>query len=219
LVSGVALDGDGFAWLEENAAGRARALRVVGSRAAAPTTAFEIEAPPSADLYPANVDALAAGPQGELALLRLPSGREPASSFDPALLVAAGAQAVPLAPWTTLTSAEDPACKNDSSGWRATIQTAAPWLRLSGAGELAGADDAPMLARVRWSTARVCLEAVELRTQDYGTPTDGSGVATSWAAPAESWAVVRFAGGAAAGRVVVVAGSELRQPLECNLQP
>jgi hypothetical protein len=216
IVSGVALDGDGFAWLEEDGAGRARAVRATqGSR----TTAFEVDPPPSADLYPADVDALAVGPRGELALLRMPSGSEPASPFDPALLVVPGTQPVPLAPWSTLAPAEDAACRNDPSGWRATIQTALPWLRLSGAGELAGVDDAPMLARVRWSTTRVCLEAVELRTQDYGATAAASPSAAPWGAPAESWAVARFAGAVAAGRVVVVAGGELRQPLECNLQP
>jgi hypothetical protein len=40
---------------------------------------------------------------------------------------------------------------------------------------------------------------------------------TAWDAPVESWAVAKFAGGATAGRVVVIPGGELRQSLECKL--
>jgi len=75
-----------------------------------------------------------------------------------------------------------------------------------------------MLARVRWSAARVCLEAVELRTQDVAVASgQPSQWGTPWDAALESWAVARMAGGAAAGRVVVVPGGELRQPMECTL--
>ena len=75
-----------------------------------------------------------------------------------------------------------------------------------------------MLARVRWSASRICLEAVELRSQDTaGSPGGQSAWGTPLDQPVESWVVARFAGVAAAGRVVVVPGGELRQPLECKL--
>ena len=76
-----------------------------------------------------------------------------------------------------------------------------------------------MLARVRWSPSRVCLEAVELRSQDTAASSGGasSPSGTPLDQPVESWVVARFAGGAAAGRVVVVAGAEQRQRLECKL--
>jgi hypothetical protein len=216
VVGGAALDGDAFAWLEENNVGRARVMRA--GTAGAPVTAFEIDAPPSADLYPANVDALAVGPHGELAVLRTPSGGEPPSQLDPAVLLVPGAPARALAPWSSLTPADDAACRSDAGGWRATLQTVAPWLRLVGAGDLRGADDAPMLARVRWSASRVCLEAVELRTQDLAVaPGQPSQWGTAWDSPLESWAVARLVGGAAAGRVVVAPGAELHQPMECTL--
>jgi hypothetical protein len=190
---------------------------------ASPATAFELDAPPTADLYPANVDALAVGPHSELALVRMPSGSEPPSAVDPAVLLAPGAPAVALAPWSTLTPADDPACKADTAGWRVTLQTIAPWLHLDAAGDLRGMEDSFMLARVRWSSSRACLEAVELRTQDMTVAPGGgsqpSQWGTAWDAPVESWAVARFAGGAAAGRVVVIAGGELRQSLECKLGP
>jgi hypothetical protein len=216
VVSGAALEGDAFVWLEENASGRARAMRAGGT--GAPATAFELDAPPTADLYPANLDALAVGPHGELAVLRTPSGGEPPSPLDPAVILAPGAPATALAPWSTLASADDPACKSDPGGWRVTIQTVAPWLRLTGVGDLRGVEDAPMLARVRWSASRVCLEGVELRTQDLSVAgAQPSQWGTPWDSPVESWAVARFAGGAAAGRVVVVPGGEIHQPVECKL--
>jgi hypothetical protein len=130
---------------------------------------------------------------------------------------------LPLAPWSTLAPADDPACKADTAGYRVTLQTIAPWLRLKAASEeLRGMDDAFMLARVRWSPARVCLEGVELRAQDMTVvqPANVMGPAgwgTPWDSPVESWVVARFTGTAASGRVVVVPGGEVRQPLECKL--
>ena len=218
VVSAVELDGDSFAILAEDGSGRARAVRFGPS--GAPVTALDVDAPPTSDLYPANVDALAVGPRGDLGLLRTPSGGEPASAADPAVLLQPGAPALALAAWSTLTPADDPACKSDATGWRATLQTMLPWLRVVGAGDLHGAEDARMLARVRWSATRVCLEAVELRTEDVGSSgMSGAPFGSPWDIPAESWAVARFAGGESAGRVVVLPGAELRQPLECKLAP
>jgi hypothetical protein len=219
IVSAAALDGEAVAWLEEDSSGHARVVRL--GAGATPATAFELDAPPSSDLYPANIDALAVGPRGDLAVVRAPSGSEPASAMDPAVVVAPGVPSTPLAPWSTLLPADDPACKSDAAGWRVTLQTIAPWVRLVGASELRGMDEATMLARVRWSTARVCLEAVELRTQDTTVSAQGTSSqwGSPWDSPVESWVVARFAGGAAAGRVIVVAGGEQHQPLECRLGP
>jgi len=184
-----------------------------------PAPVFQLDAPPSGDLYPPNTDALAVGPRGELAVLRTPSGSEPPSALDPAVVVMPTAGAAPLAPWSTLTSADDPACKSDPGGWRATVQAMAPWLRLGGGADMRGPDDAPMLARVRWTASRVCLEAVELRGADttVAPPPGNPQFGTAWDQPVESWIVARFAGGAAAGRVIVLQGAEMHQPLECTL--
>jgi hypothetical protein len=49
VVSAAALDGEGLAWLEQDASGRARVLRVprAGAAAGPPATAFELEPPPT----------------------------------------------------------------------------------------------------------------------------------------------------------------------------
>jgi len=225
VVSATAVENGGVAWLEEESSGHARVMRLGSS--AAPAVAFELDAPPSAELYPANIDALAVGPHGELAVLRTPSGSEPPSAVDPAVLLPPGAPAIALAPWSTLTPADDPACRADTAGWRVTVQTIAPWLRLEAPGDLRGMGESFMLARLRWSPARACLEAVEVRTQDMAIST-GSAASpsanpspwgTAWDGPVESWMVARFAGGSSAGRVVVIPGGELRQPAECRLGP
>jgi len=217
IVSAADLDGGAVAWLEEDSTGSARVMHLGSSGTPAPV--FQLDAPPSGDLYPPNTDALAVGPRGELAVLRTPSGSEPPSALDPAVVVMPTAGATALAPWSTLTAADDPACKSDPGGWRATVQAMAPWLRLGGGADMRGPDDAPMLARVRWTASRVCLEAVELRGADttVAPPPGNPQFGTAWDQPVESWIVARFAGGAAAGRVIVLQGAEMHQPLECTL--
>ena len=226
LVSGVALGADDFAVLEIDQNGKGRVARVTASGLVA---IFEVPAPPTPQSYPANNDALAIGPKGELAVLRTPSGGEPSSALDPALLLAPGAGVTALAAWSTLTPAEDAACKSDTGGWRATIQTQLAWIRLSGA-DTNAMEDTPMAARVRWSTTRVCLEAVELRAEDIqmtttGAPGGGIGPGgrrwqpMPWEGPVENWVVAKFAGGASAGRVGIIPGIEIRQPLTCGLAP
>jgi hypothetical protein len=136
-----------------------------------------------------------------------------------------------LAPWSTLKAADSPECRGETGGWRATVAALKPWVRIGGDASLE--DDAPMFVRVRWSVARVCLEAIELRVEDApvrvqlreqaGRPRpdgkDGKveGATTSQDVAVESWIVARFAGGAAASRVSVVPGVEQRQAMGCGL--
>lgn len=187
---------------------------------------FDVPAPPSSDLVPANPDAIAIGPRGEVAVLRTASGGTPSSEQDPALLYGANGASLPLAPWSTMALASDPACRalaalppNDpSGGWRAVVQTTRPWVSVTGAG-LKLADDTPALMRVRWTQSRVCLEAIEARLPDAKLRTvqksdDGSSTPFDLSAP--TWLVARFAGAPAAVRSSVMLGSEQRQPLVCT---
>ena len=81
-----------------------------------------------------------------------------------------------------------------------------------------------MLARVRWSTIRVCLEAVELRLPDRETRVSVAGKrpradyeASFFEATLEPWLVARFAGVPASARIAVAPGLEQRQPMQCTL--
>ena len=173
-------------------------------------------APPPGDstLNPVNADALAIGAQGALAILRTPSGLEPPSSVNPALLLPLGSgPIVALAPWSTLTSADDPACRGDLSGYRAVVQPADSWLHVHGGAKPHDGvtASAGMLARVRWGATRVCLEAVEV-ADGARTLRDGGELETA--------TVARFTGKtSASGRVGVTPGAELHQALACKIGP
>ncbi|MEP7120455.1 MAG: hypothetical protein ABJE95_06085 [Byssovorax sp.] len=208
-VSAVELGGGEFAVLMVGSDG---AIEVFKLGAGGVSSVHRAPAPGDSTLNPTNADALAIGAQGALAILRTPSGAEPPTAANPALLLPLGSgPIVALAPWSTLTAADDPACRGDGSGFRAVIQPAASWLHVRGGtkphdGLNAGAG---MLARVRWGASRVCLEAVEVadgsRTMREGTEL-------------ETAVVARFTGKtSSAGRVGVTPGADLHQAISCKL--
>jgi hypothetical protein len=218
-VSAALLPGGNLALLSVDADDRERVLRVSQTGIA---ELAEIPGIEPDHQFAANPDALAIGPDGSLAVLRTPSGEEPARIGDPALLLklpqnlANSAKTSTnsivmetLAPWSTLAAAEDPVCSGDPAAYRAILQTQAPWVRLRGSRSFEAAVSA-MSAVVRWGTSRVCLEAIEL--PDAPLEIEGKG-------PMEMTVVARFARPALAGRLGVRLGSESRQPLSCALSP
>jgi hypothetical protein len=205
VVSAVGLGPGELAVLSVESDGKGHVFRL---GAAGVTRVGEVPAPPSPEHSPANPDALALGPSGALSILRTPSGSEPPSVADPALLLPmSGSGATPLALWSTLTRADDPACRNDPRGVRAVIQTLSPWVQLRH-GSPAAASSHAMWARVRWSAARVCLEAIELA--DKETPLARGETVIPVVA-------VRFGATPNAGRMAIGLGFEERQPLMCSL--
>jgi hypothetical protein len=212
-VSAVALPGAGpgaggiaTLWIDD--AGAVSVHRLSGGTL---TRIGGLPAPPTGYHYPANPDALAIGPQSDLWILRAPSGSEPPSAEDPALLFPlAGGPPRALAPWSTLASAADPVCRDAPGGYRAIVQSVRPWLR---AGPSRPPDEAltPMTARVRWSEARVCLEAIEVPV--------GMAAAPGGTSALEAVIVARFAGAAGAGEITVGLGVERRQAIACTLEP
>jgi len=209
IVSGVVLDAEEVAFLEVDSTGVGKVFKLAGG---VMTDLFDVVSTANETYYPANPDALALGPKGELAILRTPSGSDPASALDPAFVVRQAAPPAPLAPWSELKLADDPACKADKDGWRAVIQTVGPWIRLANP-ELRVVEDAPMFARVRWSAKRVCLEGFEIRlppasVQPAGGP--GTNEPTTFA----TWLVAK---GSTFARVGIAEGVEWRQPLECSV--
>jgi hypothetical protein len=221
-VSAAIVGADDLAVLEVDGSGAGHVFRI-GAAGVAPIDLFDLPAPPSSEYYPANADAIAIGPKGEIAVLRTPSGSEPPSAKDPALLIAQGGQTTPLAPWSTIEPADSPACKADT-GWRATINAIGPWLRFAG-NEPKTSEEGIMVARVRWSTSRVCLEAVELRLVEHeqrvNVPSNGKPRSDydsfTYEASFEPWLVARFLGAPVAGKVAVMSGAELHQAMQCSL--
>ncbi|HSO30984.1 MAG TPA: hypothetical protein VLT33_00670 [Labilithrix sp.] len=205
IISGVGLGGDEAAFLELESSGVGHVFRIGGGGV---TELFDVN--PTANdtaFYPANPDSLAVGPRGDLAIIRVGSGSDPASAQDPALLLVPALPAVALAPWSTLRLADDPACKEP--GWRTTLQVIAPWIRTS-TPELR-VEDLPMIARVKWSDKRVCLEGVEVKLPDVSVRAPGSSGADLL--KVGSWLVSR---GSTFARIAIADGVEWRQPLECT---
>jgi hypothetical protein len=209
-VSAVELGGGELAVLMVGSYGEIEILKV---GAAGISLIHHLPALVDQELNPANSDALAIGAQGALALLRTPSGSQPPSAADPALLLPLGSgPVVALAPWSTLTAADDPVCRGATDGYRAVVQIAEPWLHVRGGRAPDSlAPGAAMLARVRWGATRVCLEAVEVP--------DGVRMIHQLE-ELETSVVARFTGKSpAAGRVGMMPGAELWRPLSCKLLP
>jgi hypothetical protein len=164
-------------------------------------------APP---LYPSNADALAQGAHGELAILRSPSGREPATLADPAVLLHEDGRVSVLAPWSRLFLADAPECKPAADDYRAVLQTSQAWLQLIEAGQPASAAAlrAGMFALLRGNADRLCLEAVEL----------ADAPANQGDSSHETRLSARFVGRERrAARLGFAPGFEFRQALSCSL--
>ncbi|MBS2013898.1 MAG: hypothetical protein JST00_13495 [Deltaproteobacteria bacterium] len=208
VVSAVSLPGDDVAFLELEGSGVGHVFRTSGSTT---SDLFDVS-PTIADtgFYPANPDALAINAKGDLAILRTASGSDPASAADPAILMVPSMPPVALAPWSTLRTMDDPACKEP--GWRATLQTILPWVRITSP-ELRVLD-IPMVARVKWNEKRVCLEGLEVKLPDVSMRVPGAGGHEPL--KVGSWLVLR---GNTFTRVAVADGVEWRQPMECTVVP
>lgn len=163
---------------------------------------FAMPHPPEVATPPAP-DALAIGPDAKLAVIRVTT-RHPPTAEQPALLLRPGEPPVALAPWSTVAAGGTPPCEG-MQGHRAVIVTTEPWLDLGG-GEEPFADRVGF-ALVRWSTDRVCLDAIEL-------PAHGFDLASG---TVDSYMAVRFGKDAGAGHLLVAEGAELREPRSCEI--
>ncbi len=208
IVSAVALPGDETAFLEVDSNGMGKVFKLGPSGL---TDLFDVSPTSNEAYYPANPDALAVGPKGELAIVRTPSGSDPASALDPAFFVIPASPPAPLAPWSELKLGDDPVCKTDKTGFRATLQTVAPWIRVS-TPELR-VEEAPMLARVRWSDKRLCLEGFEVKLPSVSVRTGASNIGTD-PVTFSTWLVAR---GSTFARVGITEGIEWRQALACTV--
>ncbi len=152
-----------------------------------------------------SIDALGLSAEGELAVLRFSSGLSAPSKEYPVLAYRPG-KLETLAPWSSLRLASDPACA-EKGGYRALVLPTESWLELAGSPGHSDDDDWGMTMAVRWSTERVCLEALELGDETFSIFDEG--MLTRVAAS--------FVGKPEAARLGFTQGYELRQPLSCTL--
>ncbi len=161
--------------------------------------------PPGSPVF-VNPDSIAVGQDGKLRLLRLAPGVEPPTIDDPAWVLSDDAAPVALAPWSSLELATSPACLHDD-GYRALIQTPRAWVRVNGTGV---GRPAGMTALVRWSTERVCLEAIEV---GFGELRPAEPVR-----PVQVMAVTRFVGaGVGSSLLGAESTSTVHEPATCAL--
>lgn len=170
---------------------------------------------------------------GGLAMLVLdgPPARSAGMIALDALGTSPAGDAVRLAPWSTLTRGDDPACAGDDGVRAVLLLESAAWLGLA-SDELPGLSsqgpgrfghERDMVALVRWSASRVCLDA--LRVGAYDAHRGGQVTLVSVWAPAASKGAKKGAGVAnegAAGAASKPPGAVLRtrsllQPLRCDL--
>jgi hypothetical protein len=209
LISGASLGADEAAFLELETSGVGHVFKIAGGGT---TDLFDISPTVNdAAYYPANPDAVAVGPKNEIGVIRTASGSDPASTWDPAIVIVPAMPPVALAPWSKLEFGDSPACKEP--GWRATLQIIAPWVKVT-TPELR-IDESPMIARVKWNEKRVCLEGFEAKMSNVNLRVTG-GDRSAEPLALSTWLVAK---GSTFMRVGVADGVEWRQPLECTVVP
>lgn len=131
-----------------------------------------------------------------------------------------------LAPWSSLVTADDPACSADKKGYRALVPLDPSVHFMLDSSELPGVSLGKQgIALVRWSEERVCLEAVDLAVLDPRRRPDspaGENLVIRWAAApsAKGAAPGTSPRASSAGEAVGALRSlELMQPLTCSLRP
>ncbi len=205
IMGAAAIGEDKLAAVMVSADGEARVVELSPGRSRVIAT---VPPPPRSTEYPGNVDAIGVDSTGGIALIRMPSGSQIPTEDDPAWLIRGADALKPLAPWFTLQTADTAACLGDSSGHRAILQLRQRWLRLR-TGDLRGGDVAPMMAMVRWSAERVCLEA--MMTTGPELELRGTTLAPAY--------IARFAGKPVAARRSFDSGAEYGSSLACTLEP
>jgi hypothetical protein len=128
-----------------------------------------------------------------------PSKARPAWAYRP------GKPPLALADWSHLLPASAPQCASND-GYRAIVRSDQNWLKLVQSDSHLDAAEGTT-ALVRWSSERVCLEAVELPADSFPVPDE----------LLTTRVVAVFGTKPAAARLGLAMGTELRQPLSCTL--
>jgi hypothetical protein len=191
------LDGSTLAVLARDSAGRTLVLRVTRGGVHAE---LELPAPPRPELAPSTLG-LALGDDGELGVLVSPSSGPPTRE-DPALLFVGHGPPRVLASWDTLEAASSPACEG-REGVALALAAPAAWLS-TGIGVDPGQ---PTWLALRWSSDRVCLEAVDSPGVRIDAPTGTLDART----------IARLDAKPGASLLAIGEGVELRDRRSCEL--
>jgi hypothetical protein len=203
IVSGAAERSGRVLLLIDDGAGRSHVLQVVGG---ASSLLFTMPSGVTSAALSSTPDALAVTSDGDIAVLHVTSGDDPPSDAYPLLAYRPDKPIEQLAAWSTLRAAGDPACA-DKAGYRALLLPMQSWLALARS-EPDAEQDSGMVAAVRWSKQRVCLEALELSDNPFNVADE----------ELLTRVVARFVAKPEAGRIGFGQGMELRQPLTCELR-
>jgi len=127
-----------------------------------------------------------------------------------------------LAPWSTIVTADDPACRADKRSYRALIpMDPSLWFTLDSE-KLPGVTLAKQgIALVRWSEDRVCLEAIDVAVLDPRRRPDspaGENLVIRWGAPVTPTKTPTKDTPSPGQTVGALRSLELMQPLTCTLQ-
>lgn len=204
VLSAVSEPDGGLSLLAEDGSGVRRAVRFANG---AMSEHFVVPANVAVAGEASTPDALGVSADGQLAVLRFTSGMAAPSREYPVLAYRPGAAVESLAPWSTLRPASDPACLADKNGYRAIVMPTESWLALAGTPGQTIEDDWGMIASLRWSSERVCLESLELADEGFNIDDDALSTRN----------VVTFVDKPQAARLGFALGHELRQPLDCRL--
>jgi hypothetical protein len=203
IVSGVAERNGRLLLLVDDGAGKSHVLQLTGG---ASSLIFTMPSGVTSTALSSTPDALAVTSDGDVAVLHVTSGDDPPSQAYPLLAYRPGKPIEQLAPWSTLKAASDPACA-DKAGYRAVVMPMQGWLALARS-EADAEQDFGMIAAVRWSRERVCLEALEISDNPFNVADEEllTRVAATFTVKPE------------AARLGFAQGMELRQPLVCELR-
>jgi hypothetical protein len=152
-------------------------------------------------------DVLGVSAQGEVAVLRFSGGSEAPSAAHPVLAFRPNQPPVALAPFSRVTPGNDAKFSSAARGYRALV-TAGPGLLQLERGPTELDEDWGVTAALRWSTDRVCLEAVELADAIFELDE----------VHASTRVVATFGAKPSAARLAFASGQELQQALRCELR-
>jgi hypothetical protein len=146
---------------------------------------------------------------GRVAVIAIADCGRPPTKESPAKILVPGDPVRTLAAWNTVMPGNAPECRGEKGAWNAILSLPQTWLQLRDA-YVPMEKSGTFIARVRWSEARVCLDAVEIPAGDV-EPEDVGGKHTGVAV------IARFVPAPASARVAIGDEAQLFEEMQCAL--